>query len=93
MGMSGALILRVLADGTAMITDMDGQSIPSTVWVKPAAGDGVTVSASLDNGVSYLVWPAGEVTVDSCDVLDSGVTHLKVQRTTGSGITSTWGIS
>ncbi len=92
-GMSGALVSRVLVDGAAVIFDMDGQGLPSTVWVNPVAGDTVAVSASVDNGVTYLDWPAGAVTTYTDDILESGVTHLKVQRTAGAGTTSAWGIS
>ena len=90
--MSGALVSRVLADGVAVIFDMDGQGLPSTVWVNPVAGDYILVGASVDNGLTYVDWPAGAVGVYTNDILISGVTHLKVQRVSGAGVTSTWGI-
>jgi len=83
---------RTLADGTAVVVEAKWLDYPLTVWVNPVAGDTVTVSYSCDGGTTYANWPSGAVTAYTEDVLVSGVTHLKVQRTAGSGTTSTYGV-
>jgi hypothetical protein len=82
-----------LANGVAVVVPMLGASIPSTVWVVPAAGDTVLVEYSMDNGVTFENWPNGSVTARSKDTLVSGITHLRFSRTVGSGTTSTYGVS
>ncbi len=82
----------ILANGTAVIIPMSGAPIPASVWTVPAAGDTVTVSYSVDGGTTYTAWPNGSVTAAASDVLTSGVTHLKFQRTVGAGTTSTCGV-
>jgi len=81
-----------LIDGVPIIIPMINFVFPATVWVAPAVNDSVTVSYSVDNGNTYKIWPNGVATEFSNDTLISGVTHLKFQRTAGSGITSTYGI-
>lgn len=90
--MEGVSIGGTLLDGVAVIVKMAAKPLPATVWTLPVAGDTVTVSYSVDNGTSYVVWPNGAVTAFSKDVLLSGITHLKFQRTAGSGTTSTYGV-
>lgn len=82
-----------LADGTAVVVNMKGAQIPCTVWTVPAAGDTVTVSYSVDGGVTYTVWPPGAVIAASNDTLVGPVTDIKFQRTAGAGTTSTYGIA
>jgi len=89
---------RTMVDGTAIVIDMEGAPLPATAWTVPVAGDTITVSYSLDGGVSYIAWPNGAVTSASAAALKElvfygGVTHIKFQRTGGAGITSTCGIS
>lgn len=83
---------KILVDGTAVVHPMAGAALPSTVWVKPVAGDTVVVSYSVDGGVTYAAWPLGAVTVATDYALYSAVTHLKFQRTVGAGITSVVGV-
>lgn len=90
--MEGISISGTLESGTAEIVNMYAKPLPATVWTTPVAGDTVTVSYSVDNGVSYVIWPNGAVTSFSKDVLLSGITHLKFQRTAGAGVTSTYGV-
>lgn len=90
--MEGISISGVLESGTAEIVNMYAKPLPATIWTLPVAGDTVTVSYSVDNGVSYNTWPNGAVTAFSKDMLVSGITHLKFQRTAGSGTTSTYGV-
>lgn len=82
----------VLANGNAVNVCVRGAAMPMTVWVRPTGGDTVTVSYSCDGGANYAVWPAGAVTVYTEDTLMSGVTHLRLQRTAGSGTASSWGV-
>ncbi len=79
-----------LVDGNAIEKQMTGAPLPATVWVKPAAGDTVTVSYSPDNGTKYTVLAV--ITADWEDRFESGVTHIKFQRTAGTGVTSTCGV-
>jgi hypothetical protein len=81
-----------LVDGTAVSVEMRNSPLPSTVWVKPVAGDTVAVKYSVDGGVTYSAWPPGAVTVATDYALYSSVTHLQFQRTVGTGITSVCGI-
>lgn len=90
--MKGPFASGVLTDGIAKIIDMGGAPLPSTVGVNPAAGDTIAVSYSIDAGRTYNAWPNGPVTAYSSDILTSGVTHIKFQRTVGSGTTSTYGV-
>ena len=81
-----------LADGNAVTEVMMGAPIPCTVWTRPASGDTVTVSYSVDGGQNYETWSNGAVTAYSDDVLLGPITHVKFQRTAGSGTTSTYGV-
>lgn len=95
--MHGLVLKGTLADGVAVEHSMKRFPLPSTVWVEPVAGDTVNVWFSRDGGVTYYEWPNGAVTSASTEdmrytVLNSGVTHMKVQRTVGAGTTSTYGV-
>ena len=93
--MSGIFASHVLVNGTAVVEPMNGAPLPSTVWANPVAGDTITVSYSLDNGVTYTAWSLGAITSDSATkqlAFFSGVTHIKFQRTAGTGTTSTCGV-
>lgn len=90
--MRGLFLSGVLANGNAQVFSAVGMPLPATVWVNPANGDTVTVSYSLDNGVTYTEWEQGAATSLTADVLVGGVTNLKFQRTAGSGTTSTFGV-
>lgn len=90
--MTGEIARRTLESSNAVVLNMKDRPIPCTVWVQPTVGDTVTVSYSLDNGTTYTTWPNGPVTAASSDVLTSGITHLKFQRTAGTGVTSTCGV-
>lgn len=94
--MRGTFSNGTLTSGDAVVVAMGGAPIPATITASPVAGDTVTVSYSTDKGSSYTVWPqgtAGAVTAKTRDVLQSGVTHIKFQRTAGAGITSTFEIT
>lgn len=92
MGMHGLSRRAELPDGTAVEFDMKGFAFPSTVWVRPASGDTVAISYSCDGGTTYTAWSAGAVTVYTESVFDAPITHLKFQRTAGSGTTSACGV-
>lgn len=90
--MNGGATVLTLTSGTAQTLSAKGLPLPATVWTRPVAGDTVTISYSTDNGANYQTWPSGAVTSYTEDVLDSGVTHIKFQRTAGAGVTSTCGV-
>jgi len=90
--MRGAFNITQLPSGTAVVVPMVAAPLPATIWTRPAVGDTVTVSYSTDNQVNWNTWPAGAVTVYTEDSLLSGVTHVRFQRTAGSGTTSTCGV-
>lgn len=79
-----------LLDGNAVVVPMGGAPLPATVWVNPTVGDTVTVSYSCDGGTTYIVRFAATAYAE--DVLVSGITHLKFQRTAGAGTTSAYGV-
>lgn len=94
--MTGLILKETISDGTAIIISVANQPIPLTVWVKLgaadiAAGTGITVSYSLDNGAHYTTI-AVVISSEWEDTLVSGATNLKFQRTAGTGITSTCGV-
>ena len=77
------------------IFNMAEAPYPCTAWTQPAAGDTVVMSYSLDGGVNYTASTLGDVTSASTTkslVFYSEVTHIKFQRTAGSGTTSTCGV-
>lgn len=90
--MRGAFDIETLSSGTAVVVSMTGAPIPATVWARPGAGDTVTVSYSTDNQANWNTWPAGAVTAYTEDALLSGITHVRFQRTAGTGTTSTAGV-
>lgn len=92
--MNGATkISGTLTDGNAVIYQMANISFGATVWTTPAAGDTITISYSVDNGTTFTTWPAGAVTSTTSDTLVGAITHIKFQRTAGSGTTSTYGVT
>lgn len=90
MNMSGLLLPVTLTNGGEFLIPTTGMPIPLTVWISPTSGDTITYSHSCDGGNTYTV--RGSVDVYSEDRLVSGVTHLKFQRTAGSGTTSSVGV-
>ncbi len=90
--MRGLFNATTLTSGTAVVVPMRGAPVPATVWARPAAGDTVTVSYSTDNQANWITWPNGAVTAYSQDVLLSGITDLRFQRTAGTGTTSICGV-
>lgn len=90
--MYGLFDRAILKDGNGVIISMAGASIPSTLWVNPVAGDTVNLWVSFDNGGNWLQWDNGPVTTLSALTLSSGCTHIKAQRTVGTGVTSTFGV-
>jgi hypothetical protein len=90
--MAGRATVVTLVDGDIVTFVGEGMPLPATVWARPAAGDTVAVTYSTDNGVNWQAWPIGPVTAYAQDVLLSGVTHVRFQRTAGTGTTSTCGV-
>lgn len=95
--MTGLYQIKQLTDGNAVVINMKRAPLPCTIWVKPVAGDTVNIYYSLDDGLTYSAWDNGAVTSASTfdqkyAILLSGVSHIKGQRTAGSGTTSTFGI-
>ena len=85
-----------LTSGTAVIVNLVGFSIPTTIGVTVVTGDSVTVSYSIDGGLTYIVWPLGVITAASpntSDTITTPITHVKFQRTAGAGTTSTYGVA
>lgn len=88
--MTGVFFKGALVDGTAVVVNMARAPLPALVWVRPAAGDTVAMTYSTDGGVNYN---AGiSATAYTEDKFVAGVTHVKFQRTAGTGTTSTVGI-
>ncbi len=88
--------VQTLVDDYAVIVPTVGGPLPATVWVNLeaadiAAGTQVTVSYSKNGGEKYTTLAI--VTADGWeDIIESGITHLKFQRTAGTGVTSTCGV-
>ena len=88
--MTGLFFKGKLVDGNAIVVPMARAPLPALVWVRPAAGDTVAMTYSTDGGVNYS---AGlTATVYAEDKFLAGVTHVKFQRTAGTGTTSEAGI-
>jgi len=84
-----------LTDGNAVVLMIpDPPPGWMAVWVLPMAGmsDGITVFYSQDGGTTYTPWPMGEAKAPIADVIVATATHLKFQRTSGSGHQSRWGV-
>lgn len=92
MRMNGAYHIGTLGSGTAVTISLIGAPVPSTLWAIPAAGDTVNMWVSFDNGTNWTEWSKGAVTAAANAALISGATHLKAQRTAGTGTTSTFGV-
>jgi len=92
--MKGENVLSgVLTSGTAVILSAKDLPLPATVWVEPVAGDTVTISFSLNGGLTYNTCiPNVVTTVPYYNSLVTGITNIKFQRTAGSGTTSTFGV-
>ena len=90
--MGGLHRAETLINGVAVVISMQHAPIPCTVWARPATGDGLTISYSCDGGTTYETWPSGVVATYTTDVLEAPITHLKGQRASGSGTTSTFGV-
>jgi hypothetical protein len=76
---------------TPQVWPVAGAPIPGTLWVRPTAGNTLTVAYSTDNGVNYqsLTSLTG-ATAYSETVVNSGFTHLKITCSGTQG--GTWGV-
>ena len=86
-----------LVDGLVRNISMRGASLPATVWVNPLGSDAVSVWYSKDSGAKWVLWENGAVVAGDPESKKelgffSGVTHIRFQRTAGTGITSTCGV-
>jgi len=90
--MPGLQLKKTLVDGVAIEAPTFEFNIPSTIWAIPRDGDTVNLWVSLDGGTTWEEWSRGAVTAAASDVLTSGITHIKGQRTSGTGIASTFGV-
>lgn len=91
--MRGCFAREVLVDGNEKIIDLSGATIPATLWVNPLGGDTVNLWVSFDNMVTWVTWPNSAVTSFSYLTMLSGASHIKAQRTVGTGNTSSFGVS
>jgi len=83
--------IGVLTNATPAEIDVSTNRGNMTVFVRPQAGDSVSVTYTVDR-VNWENWPAGSVTAYTVDVLDAPVLALRFTRTSGSGTTSTYGV-
>ncbi len=83
--------IGVLTNATPAEIDVSTNRGNMTVYVRPAAGDTVTVEYTLD-GTNWTAWDNGSVTAYSVDILDAPVLALRFTRSSGSGTTSAYGI-
>lgn len=90
-GNSLAATSGVLTNSTPVKVDLAANTATLTVYVRPAAGDTVTVEYTLD-GTNWTAWDNGSVTAYSVDILDAPVLALRFTRSSGSGTTSAYGI-
>lgn len=94
MSQHGSSYSDVLPDGVAITKELKSYQCPTTVWVQPGFGsptDGISVWYSANGGATFKLWGAGEVFAYTDTVFDSPITHLKFQRTSGTGTNSTFG--
>ena len=90
--MSGAVFASgTLANGDLVSIPMAGAPVPCVIGVTAVTGDTVTVTYSRDGGVTWKpLIPASVTSADQEWRLGSGVTHFGIQRTAGTGTTSTY---
>lgn len=79
-----------LTDGTAVDVPMAGAPLPCTVTLDPASGDAVQLEYSSD-GIKYDV--EASVSIRKKIVFDAPIIALRITRTAGTGITSTWAVA
>lgn len=89
--MNGLSRFAELPNGDAVELRMNGVHVPFTVWARPGDGDTVTIWYSCDGGTTYTEWAAGAVTAYTETTFVSPVSHIKGQRTSGSGTSSAFG--
>ena len=83
------LFARITTQGsTPIILSMTGAPRPATVTAYPVSGDTVLVEQSCDDGNTFNPIPLLNATTLTNTILTSGVTHLRVTRTAGIGVTS-----
>jgi hypothetical protein len=89
----GAALVRQIAPTlVAQEFSVRGAPLPGTLWVRPEAGNTLTVDYSTDNGANYqsLVALTGAAAYSEA-VVSSGFTNLKI---TCSGVQGgSWGIA
>lgn len=86
-----ARVVTLPTAAVATVYAMGDHPLPGTLWVRPTAGNTLTVDYSTDNGVNYQSLTAlTGATAYSETVVNSGFTNLKI---TTSGVQGgTWGI-
>ena len=87
-----ARVVTLPEEAVATVYAMGDHPLPGTLWVRPTAGNTLTVDYSTDNGTTYqsLVGLTGAAAYTEVQVT-SGFTNLKI---TTSGVQGgTWGIA
>ena len=84
----GVFALVVAGNGRDIVIPMFGAPLPATVTAYPVTGDTLLVEQSADNGDTFNPGAVLNATVLTSAILRSGCTHLRMQRTVGSGTTS-----
>lgn len=82
-----------LANGTPVIVPVPNIMLPITVWVNPAAGDGILVEYRVSADSPWKPWPAGTVTAYTEDARTCPVSDLRFTRASGSSTNSTIGVA
>ena len=88
LSMNGNNIKGSVSNTTPVVVSVIGEHIPSTVWIYPAGGTSL-IEYSVNDAVTFQGWPAGAVTAYAQDVLQSGITHLRITAQSG---TCTYGV-
>lgn len=92
IGQYRARVEAIEAVATAQVFGAGGFPLPGTLWVRPGAGETLTVQYSTDGGTNYQSLTAlTGASAYSETTVSSGFTNLKITSTPGS-TAGTWGV-
>jgi hypothetical protein len=92
IGQTSARVTSILATASAQTWRMAGAPLPATLWVRPGAGETLTISYSTDGGTNYqsLTALTGAAAYTETQV-SAGFTNLKITSAPGT-TAGTWGV-
>ena len=86
--MKGLFARIITPNSTPIILSMLEAPVPCTITAYPVSGDTILVEQSCDGGNNFNPIALLNVTALTNTILTSGLTHIRVTRTAGTGTTS-----